>query len=52
MHTHTHTLHNPPKSLVFRLAFSWFQKPTKMEHKKVRWELLEAGVIVLAKDRM
>lgn len=34
----THTLHNLPKSLVFRLAFSWSQKSTKMENKKVRWE--------------
>lgn len=28
-----HTLHNPPKSLVFRLAFSWSQKPTNMGNK-------------------
>lgn len=51
--THTQTTqHNPPKSLVFLLAFSCFQKPSKMENKKVRWDSLDAGVIALARDRM
>lgn len=48
----SHAQRSPPESFVFMLAFSWSQKPTKMVNPKVRWELHEDGVIVLATDRM